>query len=208
MNSLADVQTSRDKKHANSYTNRLQRLLKHEYGARREKFNHTNLRDSVDTQREVERTVGTLAVTHAVAPSARAGILKSYMTGRKAFAKARRRPSTARLHEWRKQAKYLANELDMARRLLHLKLGKMHRQAERLADVLGEDHDLALLRAWLRGSHDAAELGGRGSERHKLERRIRRRRDKLQVKALRLGKRLYDMPAVKFGRQLAKLATP
>jgi hypothetical protein len=136
--------------------------------------------------------------------SACRGIADSYKSGRKAFSKARRRPATRRLHEWRKQAKYLANELDLARRLLRLRLEKARRRANRVASVLGDDHDLALLREKLRASHRAGETSEEAAERRRLEHRIKRKRLKLQAKAHRLGKQLYGKRTPKFGHALAR----
>jgi CHAD domain-containing protein len=50
------------------------------------------------------------------------------------------------MHEWRKQVKYLRHALQVFAPLRPSKLKKQARLARRLAESLGDGHDLALLR--------------------------------------------------------------
>jgi CHAD domain-containing protein len=76
-----------------------------------------------------------------------AGLKRTYRRARRARAAAEERPTSRRLHEWRKQTKYFLYQL----RLLETCWGdddkELARRLDGLADLLGEDHDLAELRA-------------------------------------------------------------
>ena len=98
--------------------------------------------------------------------------------------------------------RYLANEIDLAERLRLLNLKRQRRRAERLADALGDDHDLALLWDSLRELPPVAARGG--TARKRLQQRIKKKRLKLQRKAYRLGDRLYATTAAKFNQTLKK----
>jgi CHAD domain len=128
----------------------------------------------------------------AAAPvSARRGISKTYKDGREAYARAQRRATISALHELRKQAKYLANELQLAKDVFRLKFKKERRRAHKLAVVLGDDHDLAMLKGKLL-EWRAAQRGPQGNVHLKdLSERIDSERDRLQAKARRQGKKLY-----------------
>jgi len=112
------------------------------------------------------------------------GLGRVYKAGRRAFGRVRDKPNDGRLHEWRKQVKYLLDQIDVARRLGAAKLKKRRKHSHRLADVLGEDHDLAVLNARM------AVFADRGVG-HRIALRIEKRRSALQRAAHHLGKRLY-----------------
>ena len=203
MITLESLQKPREKRDAGSYSNCVRRQLQEEHLARRDQFAATDLQSTIEILRTVRHRTRSL-VGGSDSPSSRVGILRTYRSGRKAMAKVRRHPTTLKFHEWRKQAKYLGNELDLAPRLLRSSLDKMRKHANRLAAVLGDDHDLALLRAKLQELH--ARLAPADSPgRRKFQHRIKRRRRKLQKKALHLGHRLYADTVTAFDRKLAKL---
>ncbi|WP_028240091.1 CHAD domain-containing protein [Stutzerimonas azotifigens] len=117
-----------------------------------------------------------------------AGVERSYRQGRKALAVVRRDPSDEHLHEWRKRVKdqwYQTRLLQAAwPRLFKARIGML----EQLSDWLGDDHDLAMLQALMR---DEPELFGDEDTRGGLAPLIAERRQHLQGRALRLGRRLY-----------------
>jgi CHAD domain-containing protein len=59
-------------------------------------------------------------------------------------------PSTENLHEWRKQVKYLFYEFQVLRPVFTEELTIYESKLDKLADYLGEDHDLAELGDCLR----------------------------------------------------------
>jgi CHAD domain-containing protein len=150
----------------------------------------------------------------AVARSAR----RLYESGRRRHRLAKRgmRPRTGRMHDWRKRVKdlrYAAEALGPAGG--ESSAGKASRaerwltrtavRADRLSERLGEEHDLAVLEAWVRkpvvtGSPRPVTLGGR--TRKELLKLIETRRMKLRGRVLRQGKRLYRRSGKEFAREL------
>ncbi len=132
------------------------------------------------------------------------GIRKVYRAGRAAMSHAQMRPGGGSLHEWRKQVKYLENELQLARALYPVKFGKIRRRLQKLAELLGEDHDLLLLHeAIVRHADDA----GLPQPPTALTRRIERRRRRLSAKFRSLGERLYERRPRRFESWLRKKLT-
>ncbi|MDP9091068.1 MAG: CHAD domain-containing protein [Pseudomonadota bacterium] len=119
-----------------------------------------------------------------------------YRKGRSAFAGVKKSGTDARLHEWRKQVKYLLHQIELVRGFGVRHLGKPRRQADRLAEILGNDHDLAVLKNKIRGfvaagkMHDSAATS-KASVVRSLARRLERQRCALQRKARRLGSSLF-----------------
>jgi CHAD domain-containing protein len=128
-----------------------------------------------------DQTHTELPVIDSEAASVIAGVGRIYQAGRKAFRKARSRDDQA-LHECRKQAKYLLNQLDLLEAVFGARFVKLRRHADRLAETLGEDHDLDVLTSKMR-RHEVDEPS--------LMKRISKRRSKLQARAFRLGKHVY-----------------
>lgn len=73
------------------------------------------------------------------------GVKKVYKRGLKAAATARNEPSTENLHDWRKRAKYLYYIMGYLRYLWPEELKAFEATLGDLADLLGADHDLAVL---------------------------------------------------------------
>jgi CHAD domain-containing protein len=120
-----------------------------------------------------------------------------YRRGRRGLA-ASREPTTANLHEWRKEAKYLWHQLELMKPLAPRKLGTLIRRLHKLSDVLGEDHDLAMLSEKAHAHTAAFER----TELRALLRCIDQRRESLQSRAFALGKRSYKKKPVAFIRSL------
>jgi CHAD domain-containing protein len=81
-----------------------------------------------------------------------AGLDRVYRAGRSQLALARRHPSDTNLHELRKQAKYFWQQLEILEPIAPSTIRPLARSAHELSSRLGEDHDLAVLRARLRRS--------------------------------------------------------
>ena len=120
------------------------------------------------------------------------GLTRAFKSGRKAFARARKRPTDECLHEWRKQTKYLANQLEIVLPLHPKRLAESCKRSSRLAEHLGEDHDLALLGEkifhYAKGPYAASQNDAVAE----LISRLAFRRKALQRQAYRLGRRLYS----------------
>ncbi|MBV9166914.1 MAG: CHAD domain-containing protein [Solirubrobacterales bacterium] len=74
------------------------------------------------------------------------GLVLSYKRGREAFARARRGGSMEDLHEWRKRVKDLWHHQRLLAPVGGPGVQGEAKDAHRLSDLLGDDHDLALLR--------------------------------------------------------------
>jgi CHAD domain-containing protein len=125
------------------------------------------------------------------------GLSRSYVRGRKAFARARRDPGVENLHAWRKRAKDLWYQL----RLLAPVCGEAVRGEARdlhvLCDVLGDDHDLAVLRQTL------LQIGGEvATDLEAVLGLLDHRREELQTWAMPLGERIYAERPKAFRRRV------
>ena len=100
--------------------------------------------------------------------------------------------SDARLHEWRKRVKYLFNQIDIVSRMSGGHFAKIRKQSYRLAEWLGQDHDLAVLQQKIEQISSAEGLAADSREVRMWADRVRRQRAVLQRKARKLGNRLYS----------------
>jgi CHAD domain-containing protein len=127
------------------------------------------------------------------------GVQRVYRAARRAFADARNEPTVKKLHEWRKQAKYLRYQLELLRAVWPEMVEQFAHQADRLGELLGDDHDLAVLRQRL--TQDPERFGdGKGIE--LLFALIDRRREELEEEANLLGHRLFQDSPKAFTRRL------
>lgn len=111
--------------------------------------------------------------------------LKStYQRVRRAFAKAREVRRLPELHEWRKQVKYLRYQLLILQPLQPNVMEDLAKQAERVGDLLGDDHDLAVFRQVLEGYRERLADAGAVEI---LQALIDRRRAELQEEAIALA---------------------
>lgn len=128
-----------------------------------------------------------------------AGLTRSYRRGRKAMARAGRTSRTEDLHEWRKRVKDLWYHLQLLEPLAPATLRGAADEAHHLSDLLGEEHDLAVLNGTLtrRGALVRAESAA-------ILTLIHARREQLQGLAQLTGARLYAEPPKAFRRRLRR----
>lgn len=127
-----------------------------------------------------------------------AGVNKTYRRGRKAMAQAYDDPTAASLHEWRKRSKYFWYQQRLLRPLWPAVFEARCKTASKLADLLGDEHDLAVLAETLRRESDDFPAGP-GMD--ALLGLIQQRRDALQQQARPLGERLFaDKPKALMAR--------
>lgn len=125
------------------------------------------------------------------------GLLYSYSQGRRAFRRARRRPTVERLHEWRKRAKDHWYHLRMLEPIASHTIKGQAKLAHQLSDLLGDDHDLAVLRQTLLDAAPALAV-----DLDSVIGLIDHRRGELQGRAMFLGERLYAEKSAAFRRRL------
>jgi len=126
------------------------------------------------------------------------GLRRVYRTGHRALALAAEDSSVENLHELRKQAKYLWHQLQLLDATWTDNEKELVDQTHRLTALLGEDHDLAVLRVTL--ATDPLAYGG-----HRILKGvfavIDRRREELERQAFALGEEVYkDSPKIFAGR--------
>jgi len=133
----------------------------------------------------------------------RAGAVRAYARGRDALAVVEHEPSAENLHEWRKRVKDLWYHQRLLRNAWKDPLKAMADESHRLADLLGDDHDLAVLADRLAGSADLTDASAT-LDRETMLTLIAERRAELQVEALDLGRRVYAEKPKAYGRRIAR----
>ena len=202
--SLESIRRPDEKEACKAYLNCLRDLLNGELWSSHRHLTATALDASAAVLRKVDRRIEALPAKEPDLPTVKQGMKRVFKAGRAALARARRRRNTDSLHEWRKQTKYLSNQIELIRPLFQVKLKKIGRRSYKLAELLGEDHDLALLRDKIGELRAAARLPPGAGARRVLNKRIKRRRCKLQAKARGLGNQLYGRSAGSFASALAR----
>ncbi|TLX63575.1 CHAD domain-containing protein [Stutzerimonas nosocomialis] len=116
------------------------------------------------------------------------GLARTYGDGRAELDLVRRDPSDEQLHEWRKRVKDLWYQTRLLMDAWPAVLRTQCKLLKRLADALGDDHDLAMMQQLM---NQEPELFGSEETRGQLQRYLRVRREQLQGDALALGGRVY-----------------
>ena len=116
------------------------------------------------------------------------GFERIYRRGRKAYRRAQKEPSTENLHELRKRAKDLWYAGQIVRPASPKRLKAISRGAKEVSELIGEEHDLALLAA----SADARpDRFGDEASLDELLAVIEKRRRRLRRKSLKLAAELF-----------------
>lgn len=116
------------------------------------------------------------------------GLGKTYRRARRSMKRALNRPTNERLHEWRKRSKYHWYHMRLLRNLWKPVFSTRADELSRLADLLGDDHDLAEFRNLLLKDQAVVQ------DPERLERLLglaQIQRQHLQQKARKLGKLLF-----------------
>jgi CHAD domain-containing protein len=98
------------------------------------------------------------------------------------------RPSAERFHEWRKSVKYNRYHAQLLCGIWEPVMQPVCDQLKRLSDLLGQEHDLAVMRTVL---CDPANAFAQPAEVEQLLALLDRRRDRLRARAHPTAKRLY-----------------
>jgi len=109
---------------------------------------------------------------------------------RDAYRAACDRPDTDRLHEWRKQTKYLRYQLDALKDVWPKRVARWSGILKAQAEALGHDHDLAVLAERLAGGPQHDE--------------IERLRGGLQARVLKKARGFYRPRPKAIGRRLTR----
>ena len=123
------------------------------------------------------------------------GFRSCYRQGRRALARAQRKPNPERLHEWRKRAKDHWYHIRLLEGVWAEILPAYEAALKELEQALGEDHNLVLLR------EEAAKTPNAG----KIVEAIDQSRKTLQDLAFDTGQKIYDQKPGEVTRQMRRL---
>ena len=123
-------------------------------------------------------------------PAVATGIATVYRRGRSTLAEARAEPSDEAIHEWRKSVKHLWHAMQLVEASAPCVLSNLVEQLDALGDLLGDDHDLAVL---------VERLGDQSPRAVEL---ARRRQTELRATAFPLGAALYAEKPNAFARRI------
>jgi CHAD domain-containing protein len=179
------------------FFSRLHKVFEAKRRLARRQLRPADLAAAARVLRGIRRRAAVLPDSRLAAPHSR-GLEHAFKKARSAFAVAKRQGTDESLHEWRKQTKYFANQLEMLLPLGPKLFHKSHRHAAQLADCLGDDHDLAILTEQTFEPAPGAHPPASHADVRQLSRTVRRRRKNLQRQAMRLGHRLYAGNAARY----------
>ncbi len=118
-----------------------------------------------------------------------------YSRGRRLLREARSEPDAEHLHDCRKRAKDLWHAAQLLRAAHPKRMKRLSRRAHKLADLLGDHHDLSVLRDYVEvHPHHFEDMASRDA----LLLTIDRRRDALGRRALKVGRGVYKRSPKKF----------
>jgi CYTH domain-containing protein/CHAD domain-containing protein len=128
-----------------------------------------------------------------------AGLARAQRRCRRSYRRACKHPGDESFHELRKRTQDLWHAAELLAPLDPKAMRPIAAKAHRLSELIGQDHDLAVLSQ--RTSGHSKPAGSRG-EAIELDALISRRRRKLQRDALRLGRRLLNRRPRKLASRL------
>lgn len=117
-----------------------------------------------------------------------AGFADSYRRARAALRAVLAEPTAENLHEWRKQIKHHRYQVRLFQQAWPAMLEAHCEELKRLADLLGDDHDLVVLRQTITEQAQVAPAAETLDELFSL---LERRRRELQAEAIPLGRLLF-----------------
>jgi CHAD domain-containing protein len=129
-----------------------------------------------------------------------AGFDRIYRRGRAALKAAERERSDENMHELRKRAKDLWHASQVMRPASPRRMKRLARRAHALSDLLGDDHDLAVLHAAARERYRTLRRG----ELALIRALIGRRRERLQRDALACARRVYGPKPAAWRKRLER----
>jgi CHAD domain-containing protein len=122
------------------------------------------------------------------------GLERVYKRGRRGMRIVADSPTDTLLHVWRKRTKYLRHQIEALNVLDPEGLHALETQLETLTDLLGDDHDLAVL---LVRFDDDASLSSGVAVAGILDAVVEKRQE-LQADAITVGREIFARPASEF----------
>jgi CHAD domain-containing protein len=147
--------------------------------------------------RAAKRRVDDWPLRHKGWKALEGGLQRVYRQARNAMREARRDGSDEAFHEWRKRTKDLRYGLELLVRSSPELLEPLVDQAHHLTNLLGSDHDLAVLRDFVQDQPDLTD-----STCEVLTGLIDARRAALRNEAIKLGRAVYEEKPVEFIKRM------
>lgn len=145
--------------------------------------------ESADTLKAAKKRVRSWSLDTPEGFEAVSGGLKmTYRRSRSAMQEAMASPGKNTLHEWRKRVKYNRSHIRLMQLIWPHVMPPVLDEVKRLSDLLGAEHDLAVLRDTLLDEPDSF---GHAKDVQVLLALIDGRRSALQTRSYTLGRRLY-----------------
>jgi CHAD domain-containing protein len=201
LRTFADLGRADSSAEAEALGARVKRELEREWRESRERL-ESSTRSGIAPIRDVRRRIAAVSERQLDAVPISAGIKRVYKSGLDAFAKVRQKSTDERLHEWRKQVKYLFNQIDVVARLSAGRFAKIRKRSHRLEELLGQDHDLAVLQQKIMQITKGPGVADNAVGPREWSNRMTHRRSSLQRKALKLGRRLYSGRPKRLGAKI------
>ena len=148
---------------------------------------NASVRDAARRLSDLRERVPSWPLTGADIAALAPGLRRTYGRGRKAMRAAYDAPGSARFHDWRKRVKYHRYHLDLLHELWPRQLKWRRKEVKVLGTMLGEEHDLAVLRATLEAETSSSSTAGAGA----LLKQARERRAELRAAMRPLGARIF-----------------
>jgi CHAD domain-containing protein len=127
------------------------------------------------------------------------GLRRAYGDGRELFSRAQAKPSFSGWHQWRKRVKDLWYQQRLLAPVAGPAVKGQAKDAHHLADLLGDHHDLGVLREALRDGRVDAPV-----DVDAVVELIDFRRGELETRALHLGSRIYAETPKRFVRRMSR----
>ena len=160
---------------------------------------HPRSREVTACRRIIRRQRAGLARAPLPSPALPQSLAGIYRRARKAGRAITPESSPEVLHEWRKRVKHVRNATAALQGLAGKPAARASARADHLGDVLGYDHDLAILAIVLSSKSMTSPDLDVG---HQVEALIAARRARLQRRARELGAALFEMKPARFVKQV------
>ena len=169
-----------------------------EYGQRRSGDSRVEER-AMTALREAEKRLGSWSFSSDGFEALMPGLRQVYARGRREYGEVQWRPAATVMHEWRKRVKYQWYHTQVLRDTWPAVMEVAEKELDQLGDLLGNDHDLAVLSETVRGEFPRAKAT---STIRALEHRVAERRASYHNECLVLGQRIYAERPSAFVRRL------
>lgn len=131
--------------------------------------------------------------------SIRPGVMRTIRQGKRAMHEAYESKNAIAFHEWRKRVKDHWYQVQLLTPLSS-KLARREKMLDKLSHILGEHHDLEVIR----GVVIAAETAFAPEEAARIDEALAQRQERLAGKARSIGRKIYGQRAIGFATRLEK----